>query len=106
MSKMTFEEACGMIYGKGLSPYVELEKTEKEFLPQKAFKLCRARGKALSYGAEKRVDDFKGLCIALHREKDHDEDVSEEVQALYIEMPEEDIELAVEGVTTYGWWRY
>ena len=104
--KMTFSEACAMIYGEQLQVDVAREEAEKGYLPQEAFgNGCRSRGKAISYNAEMRVDNFKGLAIALHRGASHGDEVTEEIEVLKSQMPADDITLAEEGVTVYGWWK-
>lgn len=100
----SFPECCAEIYKRELSKEYKREIEEDAYLNQEAFgKKCRARGKAMSYAAEMAVDNFKGLCIALHREK-HGDDVSEEISELSAVMVTEDIETATAGISTYGWW--
>ena len=107
--KMTFPEACGTVYAKGLQNYHDREINEKNFMSQSAFGSCMGRGKALSEEAIKRVDNFRALCIILHRRKKHEEDETIEITTAIIEeetmllavMPEEDIELA----QTRSWWK-
>lgn len=101
----SFPECCAEIYKRELEKEYKREIKEDAYLKQDAFgKRCRARGKAMSYTAEIAVDNFKGLCIALHREK-HGDDVSEEISELSAVMAEEDIQTATDGITVYGWWK-
>lgn len=102
---LSFPEACARIYERELRKSYDKEIAVESYLPQEAFDVqCRARGKALSYGSEIAVDNFKGLCIALHREK-HGDNVEEEKIRLIESMPEEDVQLAEDGIGTYGWWK-
>lgn len=101
---MKFEDACGLIYAKGIAGDVQKEIGNEQYLPQSAFNNCFARGKALGFHAETRVDYFKALAILYHRELFHDENHAEERKVLEDKMPQEDKELAYRGVTEYGWW--
>jgi len=99
--KVTFPEACGIVYARGLQSDYDREIAEDLYLPQSAFCGCRARMKAMSYNAENRVDDFKGFCAVLHREK-HGDDVRSEKESLMAVMPEEDVQLATANIL--GFW--
>lgn len=98
---MTFIEACGMIYMRELQKDHDKEIAEDDYKPQKAFGSCGERAKSLSYDAERAVDNFRALCILLHREKTTDEIYEEESARLKLVMPEEDVKLA----EAYGWWK-
>ena len=102
---MTFGEACGKIYAEEIDIEVREEANRKEYMNQSAFRSCWDRGKCGGFAAERRVDRFKALAILLHRKGKHGEDRSQEEVELMAAMPEADIQLAAEGVTTYSWWK-
>jgi hypothetical protein len=100
MESITFAQACGMIYEKEMEKVFNKELAIPEFLNQSAFDSCGARGKAGSYEAEKRVDNFKAYAILRSREKKYKENHDVEKATLLSVMPEEDVEL----VETNAWW--
>ncbi len=96
--ELTFAEYCGKIYAEELAKDFDREINNKEYLPQQAFSSCIARGKALSFNAEGRVDRFKALAVLFHR-KGHNDKYDEEEISLMAVMPEADIKAAK------GWWK-
>jgi hypothetical protein len=106
MNKISFLDACGIVYSKGLEEDHEREIAVSEFMPHKAFGGdCRKRAKAMSYSAERRVDTFRAYVFALSKEVKDGENTKDQQASLIAEMPEDDIILAEEGITLYGWWR-
>lgn len=97
---MTFIEACGNIYTRELLKDHEREIKEDLYLPQQAFSSCMGRAKGLSHNAERAVDNFRALCILIHREKTTDEKYNDEKTNLVVAMPIEDVQLA----ETQAWW--
>jgi hypothetical protein len=98
---MTFIEACGEIYIRELQKDHDREIAVDNYMPQQAFSSCMGRAKGLSHNAERAVDNFRALCILIHREKTTGEKYNEEKTALVVAMPMEDVEMA-EART---WWR-
>jgi hypothetical protein len=97
---MTFIEACGSIYMRELQKDHDREIAEDRYMPQQAFSSCMGRGKAMSHNATTAVDNFRALCILLHREKTTDERYEDEKTALMVAMPVEDVEIA----ESRSWW--
>jgi len=97
---MTFIEECAKIYRRELQKDHDREIAEKEYMPQQAFSSCMGRGKALAHNAERAVDNFRALCILLHREKTTDERYEDEKTSLIVAMDIEDVETA----EARSWW--
>lgn len=76
--ELSFPEYCGKMYGNELGKTLQAENTNDLLLSQSAFQSNAARGKALSFLAEIRVDNFKTLTVLLHREIKHGETYTEE----------------------------
>ncbi len=98
---MTFIEACGEIYIRELQKDHNREIENDDYMPQQAFSTCMGRGKALSHNAERAVDNFRALCILLHREKTTDETYEDEKISLIASMESKDVETA----RARTWWR-
>lgn len=97
---MTFIQACSEIYTRELQKDHNREIAEDNYMPQQAFSSCMGRAKGLSHNAERAVDNFRALCILLHREKTTDEKYNDEKEILIASMPIEDIKLA----EARAWW--
>lgn len=80
---------------------IELESSEREYLPQSAFKDCSSRASAMMYNGITRAQKIYSLAILMHRERDHGENHAEERDALISTMSTEDIVMA----ETRGWWK-
>lgn len=109
---MKFSEACGMIYERETDRELNIEEAIPAHNNIAAFHNCADRARAFGFRAEQAVQNFRTLAFVLSRlQKETDENKrkkleDEKTETIYLmaEYPE-DVALAEEGVTTYGWWR-
>jgi len=100
MQKLTFAQACAMVYEKEMQKTFDREIEEDAFLNQSAFEDCSARAKAGCYAAEKRVNNFVAYAILRSREEEYKESRDLEKALLLSVMLDEDVDL----VETNAWW--
>ena len=101
--ELSFPEYCGKMYGIELAKTLQAEIENPVLLPQSAFNSNRGRGKAISFDAERKVDNFKALTVLLHREIKHEEVYTEEKELLTVGLSTEEIEAA--EFYALGWWK-
>lgn len=92
-------ETLGKIFTEEIQKTIDMEIINHEHLKQESFDSCGARSHAMMYNAVKRVEKILTMAIIEHREKNHEEERTEEKQIVSFGMDEEDLQ-----ISTQSWW--
>jgi len=97
---MKLSHELAKIFETEIEKVIEKEINEPDFMPQKVFNSCKERSAGMLQVAMLPVINTFALAIAKHRKEKHGEDMSKEMEALSLDLTDEQQEIGI-----MGWWR-
>lgn len=98
---MKLSEELAKLFEAEIEKVIEKEINDPDYMPQKMFNTCKERSAGMIQVALVPIINTFALAIAKHRKESHREDTAAEMEALSLDLTDDQQEIGL-----MAWWRH